>query len=158
MKKFFAEFREFALKGNMMDLAIGMIIGSAFTSIISSLVDDVINPFLGLFTGQIDFSNLFISLDGNAYATLDAAETAGAAVIKYGSFISNVINFLIMAFVVFLIVKGMNTMRSRADAKKKTAVEEVAPETKICPYCQSEISVKATRCPHCTSMLDITDQ
>ncbi len=158
MKKFFAEFREFALKGNMMDLAIGMIIGSAFTSIISSLVDDVINPFLGLFTGQIDFSNLFISLDGNAYATLDAAETAGAAVIKYGSFISNVINFLIMAFVVFLIVKGMNTMRSRADAKKKTAVEEVAPETKICPYCQSEISIKATRCPHCTSMLDITDQ
>ncbi len=158
MKKFFAEFREFALKGNMMDLAIGMIIGSAFTSIISSLVDDVINPFLGIFTGQIDFSNLFISLDGNAYATLDAAETAGAAVIKYGSFISNVINFLIMAFVVFLIVKGMNTMRSRADAKKKTAAEEVAPETKICPYCQSEISVKATRCPHCTSMLDITDQ
>ena len=104
MKKFVREFKEFALKGNMMDLAIGMIIGAAFTSIVNSLVNDMINPFLGLFTGQIDFSNLFLSLDGTEYATLEAAEAAGAAVIKYGSFLSNVINFIIMALVVFLIV------------------------------------------------------
>ncbi|MCC8018115.1 MAG: large conductance mechanosensitive channel protein MscL [Lachnospiraceae bacterium] len=150
MKKFIQEFKEFALKGSMMDLAIGMIIGAAFTSIISSLVDDIINPFLGLFTGHIDFSNLFIALDGQDYATLEAAESAGAAVIKYGSFISNIINFIIMALVVFLIVKVINTMRT----KMEKPAEPEAPTTKICPYCQSEISIAATRCPNCTSMID----
>ncbi len=149
MKKFMNEFKEFALKGNMMDLAIGMIIGAAFTSLISSLVDDIINPFLGLFTGKIDFANLFVALDGGDYATLEAAETAGAAVIKYGSFISNIINFIIMAFVVFLIVKGLNTMRKRAEKP----AEEAAPTTKPCPYCQSEINLLAKRCPNCTSTL-----
>ena len=104
MKKFIQEFKEFALKGNMMDLAIGMIIGSAFTGIVNSLVNDIINPILGIFTGKIDFSNLFLTLDGSHYETLDAAEKAGAAVFKYGSFISNVINFIIMALVVFCIV------------------------------------------------------
>ncbi|MCD7921329.1 MAG: large conductance mechanosensitive channel protein MscL [Clostridiales bacterium] len=149
MKKFINEFKEFALKGSMMDLAIGIIIGSAFTAIVSSLVDDIINPFLGLFTGHIDFSNLFVSLDGEQYATLEAAESAGAAVIKYGSFISNVINFIIMALVVFLIVKVINTMRTKMEKKP----EEAAPTTKNCPYCQSEISIQATRCPNCTSQL-----
>lgn len=151
MKKFLQEFKEFALKGNMMDLAIGMIIGSAFTSIVSSLVDDIINPFLGLFTGQIDFSNLFICLDGNEYATLEAAESAGAAVIKYGSFISNLINFIIMALVVFLIVKGLNVLRKSTEKKEEAPAPE--PTTKVCEYCQSEISIKATRCPNCTSQL-----
>lgn len=151
MKKFVREFKEFALKGNMMDLAIGMIIGSAFTSIVSSLVNDIINPFLGLFTGHIDFSNLFIALDGNEYASLEEAVSAGAAVIKYGSFISNVINFIIMALVVFLIVKFINRMRDGLIRKEKEV-----PTTKTCPYCQSEISIMATRCPNCTSHLTDT--
>ena len=111
MKKFIQEFKEFALKGNMMDLAIGMIIGSAFTGIVNSLVNDIINPILGIFTGKIDFSNLFLTLDGSHYETLAAAEKAGAAVFKYGSFISNVINFIIMALVVFCIVKFLNKLR-----------------------------------------------
>ncbi len=153
MKKFLNEFKEFALKGSMMDLAIGMIIGAAFTSIVSSLVNDVINPIIGIFTGKIDFSQLFLELDGQAYASLDAAEEAGAAVLKYGSFISNIINFVITALVVFLIVKILNTVRKKAESKK-----EAAPATtKTCPYCQSEISIKATRCPNCTSLLEVED-
>lgn len=151
MKKFLNEFKEFALRGNMMDLAVGMIIGAAFTSIVNSLVNDVINPFLGLFTGHIDFSNLFIALDGNEYATLEAAQAAGAAVIRYGSFISNVINFIIMALVVFLIVKFINKMRD--GLIRRPGTDEKVPTTKICPYCQSEISIKAVRCPNCTSHL-----
>ena len=127
MKKFINEFKEFALKGNMMDLAIGMIIGSAFTGIVNSLVNDIINPVLGIFTGKIDFSNLFITLDGSHYDTLEAAEAAGAAVFKYGSFISNVINFIIMALVVFMIVKVLNNLR------KKPEEAPAAPTTKICP-------------------------
>ena len=104
MKKFLKEFKEFATRGNMFDLAIGIIIGGAFTTIVNSLVNDIINPVLGIFTGSIDFSNLFVSLDGNHYDTLAAAEAAGANVFKYGSFISNVINFIIMALVVFVLV------------------------------------------------------
>ena len=147
MKKFIQEFKEFALKGNMMDLAIGMIIGSAFTGIVNSLVNDIINPILGIFTGKIDFSNLFLTLDGSHYETLAAAEKAGAAVLNYGSFISNVINFIIMALVVFCIVKFLNKLR-RPEPEKPAA-----PTTKKCPYCMSEISIKATRCPNCTSSL-----
>ena len=147
MKKFIQEFKEFALKGNMMDLAIGMIIGSAFTGIVNSLVNDIINPILGIFTGKIDFSNLFLTLDGSHYETLAAAEKAGAAVFKYGSFISNVINFIIMALVVFCIVKFLNKLRRPEPGKP------AAPTTKKCPYCMSEISIKATRCPNCTSSL-----
>lgn len=150
MKKFMDEFKEFALKGNMMDLAIGMIIGAAFTAIVGSLVDDIINPFLGLFTGHIDFSQLYVALDGNEYATLEAAEEAGAAVLKYGSFISAIINFIIMALVVFLIVKVINTMRTKLE-KKEEAAEEAT--TKVCQFCQSEININATRCPNCTSQL-----
>ena len=153
MKKFLNEFKEFALKGNMMDLAVGIIIGAAFTAIVSSPVDDIINPFLGLFTGHIDFSNLFVALDGQEYATLEAAESAGAAVIKYGSFVSNVINFIIMALVVFLIVKVINVMRERMEKKP-----EEAPTTKSCPYCRSEINIEATRCPNCTSQLIDADK
>ncbi len=150
MKKFIQEFKEFALKGNMMDLAIGMIIGSAFTGIVNSLVNDIINPILGIFTGKIDFSNLFLTLDGSHYETLAAAEKAGAAVFKYGSFISNVINFIIMALVVFCIVKFLNKLR-RPEPEKPAA-----PTTKKCPYCMSEISIKATRCPNCTpSLIDV---
>lgn len=149
MKKFIQEFKEFALKGNMMDLAIGMIIGSAFTGIVNSLVNDIINPILGIFTGKIDFSNLFITLDGTHYETLEAAEKAGAAVFKYGSFISNVINFIIMALVVFCIVKFLNKLR-------RPAPEAPAePTTKKCPFCMSEIDINATRCPNCTSLIEV---
>jgi large conductance mechanosensitive channel len=150
------EFKEFAIKGNMIDLAVGMIIGAAFNALVSSLVNDIIMPVLGLLTGKIDFSQLFVSLDGNKYATLADAEAAGAAVVKYGAFVGGLINFIIMAFVVFLIVKGINTVRAKAEEKaKKDKVEEEKkePTTKICPFCQSEISIKATKCPHCTSDL-----
>lgn len=139
------EFKKFALRGNMIDLAVGMIIGSAFTSIVNSLVKDLIMPVVSIFTGRVDFSNWFLALDGNSYATLEAAQEAGAATFNYGTFISNVINFVIMAFVVFLFVKGMNKLKH----------EEPKPvTTKKCPFCLSEINIEATKCPHCTSELE----
>ena len=152
MKKFIEEFKTFAIKGNMMDLAIGIIIGGAFTAIVNSLVNDIVNPLLGLIIGDIDFSNLFIALDGNTYATLAEAEELGVSVFKYGSFISNVINFIIMALVVFILVKMINKLRTLGEKKAEEAPAE--PTTKVCPYCQTEISIKATRCPHCTSVLE----
>ena len=142
----FKEFKEFALKGNMMDLAVGMIIGAAFTSIVKSLVDKIIMPLLSLVTGKIDFENLFVPLAGQSDTTYAAAVENGA-VLGYGSFITEVINFLIMSFVVFLIVKGINTMR----AKMEKPAEEEAPTEKECPYCKSMIPVAATKCAHCTS-------
>lgn len=144
---FMKEFKKFALKGNMMDLAVGVIIGGAFNGIISSLVNDVFMPVISLFTGKIDFANLFIALDGGTYKTLEEAQTAGASVLAYGSFITALINFIILAFVVFLIVKALNKM-------EKTLVKEeapAAPTTKKCPFCLSDIPLAATRCPHCTS-------
>ncbi len=152
MKKFWNEFKEFAFQGNMMDLAVGMIIGAAFTAIVSSLVDDLINPVIGIFTRGIDFSNLFVSLNGQHYESLDAAEAAGAAVFRYGSFISAIIVFVITALVVFILVKVLSTMQNKM---KKEEEEEEEAVTKVCPYCQSEISILATRCPNCTSMLEV---
>ena len=137
------EFKEFALKGNMIDLAVGVIIGGAFNSL------NIIMPILSLVTGKIDFSNLFIALDGNTYKTLAAAQAAGASTVNYGLFITGLLNFLIMAFVIFMIVKTMNKLRTKTE---KTVEEK--PTKKICPYCQSEISIKASRCPHCTSQLE----
>ena len=154
MKKFLKEFKEFALKGNMIDLAVGMIIGAAFNKIVSSLVNDIIMPVLGIFTGKVDFSKLFIALDGNHYETLAEAEEAGAACMRYGAFISGVIDFIIMALVVFLIVKQINKVRNLTK-KKEAAEEEKKPTKKICPFCKSEIAIDATRCPHCTSALDV---
>lgn len=146
------EFKEFAIKGNMLDMAIGVIIGGAFSGLVTSLVNSVVMPLLSVFTGKLDFSQLFIAMDGNHYATLADAEEAGASVVAYGSFISQVLNFLIMAFVVFLFVKAINKMR---DAGKKTEEAPApAPTTKKCPYCASEIAIEATRCPHCTSELE----
>lgn len=145
------EFKEFALKGNMIDLAVGVIIGGAFNSLVTSLVENIIMPILSLVTGKVDFSNLFIALDGNTYKTLAAAQAAGASTVNYGLFITGLLNFIIiiMAFVIFMIVKAMNKLRS----KTEKPVEE-KPTKKICPYCQSEISIKASRCPHCTSQLE----
>ena len=139
------EFKKFALRGNMIDLAVGMIIGSAFTSIVKSLVDDIFMPFISLFTGKVDFTNWFVALDGKTYATLEAAQEAGASTLNYGTFISNIINFVIMAFVVFLFVKGINKLHKE---------EPKAVTTKKCPFCKTEIDIEATTCPHCTSELE----
>lgn len=143
--KFMQEFKEFIMRGNVMDLAIGIIIGAAFTSIINSLVKDILMPPIGLLLGGIDFSNLFVALDGGNYASLIAAQEAAAPTLNYGLFINNIINFLIVAFVIFLVVRWVNRLKS----KQPQASEE--PTTKDCPYCLSTIPVKASRCPNCTS-------
>ena len=147
MKKFLNEFKDFAMKGNMIDLAVGVIIGGAFNSLVTSLVDNIIMPVISIFTGKIDFSNLFFALDGKEYDTLAQAQNAGAATLNYGTFITGLLNFLIMAFVVFLIVKAMNKLRTRNEVP-------AAPTTKICPHCKSEVHIEADRCPHCTSVLE----
>ena len=139
------EFKEFVIKGNVIDLAVGIIIGIAFGAIVTSLVNDIIMPPIGLLLGKINFSDLFINLSGTAYTSLKAAKDAGAATINYGVFLNAVINFIIVAFVVFLLVKQVNRM------KKEPAPAE--PNTKECKYCLSTIPLKATRCPHCTSQL-----
>ena len=144
------EFREFIMRGNVLDMAVGVIIGGAFQKIISSLVDDIIMPVISLLTGGIDFNNMFVSLDGSDYATLEAAKEAGAATLNYGTFITVVINFILMALVIFFIVKFMNKLSNKL-AKEKA---EAPATTKICPRCKSEINIEATRCPHCTSELD----
>lgn len=149
-KGFIAEFKKFIMRGNVIDLAVGVIIGGAFQSIVKSLVDDIFMPIISLATKGIDFSNWFIALDGNKYGTLAQAQEAGAAVISYGNFISAVINFIIMAFIIFLFVKTINTLAE----KTKKAEEPAAPTTKKCPYCMSEIDIEATKCPHCTSSLE----
>lgn len=153
MKGFINEFREFIMRGNVMDLAVGVIIGGAFQSIVSSLVDDIIMPLITLVTGGIDFTNWFIALDGSHYTTLAAAEEAGAATLNYGVFITAIIQFLIMAFVIFLLVKTMNTIAK----KMSKPAEEEAPTTKICPFCKSEIAIEAIRCPQCTSKLEFEE-
>lgn len=139
------EFKKFALRGNMIDLAVGIIIGGAFSSIVNSLVNDIIMPVLGLFTKSINFTDWFIALDGVDYKSLKAAQDAGAATINYGLFLSGVLNFIIMAFVVFLLVRWINKL------KKPEPV--AAPSTKKCPYCLTDVHLEATRCPHCTSEL-----
>lgn len=152
MKKgrgFIGEFREFIMRGNVMDLAVGVIIGGAFQVIVKSLVDDIIMPIITLVTGGIDFKNWFIALDGNSYHTLEHAEAAKAATLNYGIFITAVINFLIMALVIFLLVKFMNRLAELNPLTKKEEEEE--SDTQICPFCKSEIPIDATKCAHCTS-------
>ena len=139
------EFKEFAMRGNVFDMAIGIVIGAAFGTIVTSFVDDLLMPPIGMLLGGVDFTNLFISLDGQQYASLAEAQLAGAATINYGLFLSTVIDFLIVAFVIFLLVRQINRMRAEP--------EEVPaePTSKDCPYCATEIPLQATRCPHCTS-------
>lgn len=140
------EFKDFAMRGSVLDLAIGIIIGAAFGKIVTDFVSLVLMPPIGLLLGRIDFASLFISLNGQSYPSLAAATAAGAPVIAYGAFINDIINFIIVAFVVFLIVRWVNRM-------KKPAAAPAAPATKECPYCASSIPAKATRCPDCTSQL-----
>ena len=147
------EFREFAMKGNVVDLAIGVVIGGAFSKIVTSLVNDLIMPLVSLLTGKVDFSNLFFALDGNIYQTLEEAKAAGAATLNYGSFITTIVDFVIIAFALFITVKQVNKLRSIAVPAPATE-EPAPPTTNTCPFCQSEISIKAVKCPHCTSDLE----
>ena len=137
IKKFISEFKEFISRGTVMDMAVGIIIGGAFTSIVTSLVDDIINPILGIF-GGMNFDQLHVKLFGEA-------------TLYYGKFITAVINFLIMALIIFIMIKAMNTASDKLVRKEE---EEEAVTTKVCPFCKSEIAIDATRCPHCTSMLE----
>ena len=137
------EFKEFAMKGNVLDMAIGVIIGGAFGKIVSSLVGDILMPPIGKLLGNLDFSSLFLALDGKVYASLDAAKAAGAPTVNYGVFINTVIDFVIVAFVIFLLVRQVNRLKKEAPA--------AAPTTKECPYCMTQIPLKATRCSACTS-------
>lgn len=142
------EFKEFAMKGNIVDLAIGVVIGGAFGKIVTSLVNDIIMPIIGILLGKVNFSNLFIPLGSGSFKTIDEAKIAGVATLNYGLFINNIIDFFIVAFSIFLVIKQLNRF-----TKKKEAV--AAPTTKKCQYCLSEIPVEATRCAHCTSTLTI---
>ena len=161
MKKLLKEFKEFALRGNVIDLAVGVIIGGAFQTIVKSLVDDLIMPFVGLVTGGVNFTDQFVILklpevlpEGVTAAdliTLTAAKDAGATVFAYGSFVTAVLNFIIMAVVIFLFIKLINNLHKIGNKKEEIAQE--APTTKICPFCKSEIAIEATRCAHCTSEL-----
>ena len=135
IKKFFEEFKAFAMRGNVLDMAVGVVVGGAFTAIVTALVEDVINPIIGLFF-KADFSSVVIDLGGSS--------------IKIGEFVNSIINFLIVAFVLFVVIKAINSLHKKPEAPAAPA----APTTKVCPYCQSEIAIKAVRCPHCTSKLE----
>ena len=139
----FKEFKEFAMKGPVVDLAVGVIIGAAFGKIISSLVDDIIMPPIGRMLGNVDFADLFVNLSDKEYPSVAAAKAAGAATVNYGIFLNTILNFLIIAFVLFLIIRQINAMKKPAPA--------AAPSTKDCPHCLSAIPLKATKCAHCTS-------
>ncbi len=157
MNGFLAEFKTFAMRGNVIDLAVGVIIGGAFQKIVTSVVNDLVMPFVGLLTGGLNFAEQFVILklpEGVSKAAVTSVEVAkelGVTTWNYGSFITAVIDFLIMAFVIFLLVKGINSLTEIG--KKKAEEPAPAPTTKECPFCKSEIAITATRCPHCTSEL-----
>lgn len=142
------EFKEFAMRGNVLDMAIGIVIGAAFGKIVTSFVSDILMPPIGLLLGGVDFSNIFVVLGSGEYDSLEAAKEAGAATWNVGLFINTVIDFLIIAFAIFLVVKAVNNL------KRKEAVPPPAPSEKSCPFCVSTIPLKATRCPNCTSQLE----
>ena len=149
------EFKEFAVKGNVVDMAVGIIIGAAFGTVVKSLVADILMPPIGMLLGNVDFSNLFIVLKSGAaaagpYASLAAAQDAGAVTINYGMFINTIISFLIVGFAVFFLVKGINRLK-----RKEEEAPPAEPDTKECPFCFTMIPIKATRCPHCTSELSV---
>ena len=139
----FKEFKEFAIKGNVIDMAVGIIIGAAFGKIVSSFVNDILMPPIGLLLGKVNFSSLFFNLSGKPYNSLATAKAAGAATINYGLFLNTVIDFVIVAFAIFLVVRQINRLKRKPEVV-----------TKECPYCLSKVALKATRCPHCTSTLE----
>jgi len=141
------EFKKFAMRGNVVDMAIGVIIGGAFGKIITSLINDVIMPPIGMLLGQVNFADLFLDLSGKGYPSLAAAQEAGAATINYGLFLNTILDFIVVALVIFLLVRQINRMQ------KQEKTPPATPTTKKCPYCFTEIPVAATRCPHCTSEL-----
>ena len=140
------EFKEFISRGNVLDMAVGVIMGGAFGAIAKSLVDDILMPLIGVALGGVDFQELFISLDGKTYASLAQATEEGGAILRYGVFINAVVMFLLISLCLFFIVRAFNQVRRKE--------EPAAPTTKVCPYCKSEIAIDATRCPHCTSELE----
>ncbi|WP_201305296.1 large-conductance mechanosensitive channel protein MscL [Paenibacillus puerhi] len=140
------EFKEFSMKGNMVDLAIGVIIGGAFGKVVTSIVNDIIMPPVGLLLGKVPFKDLFLSLNGKSYPNLEAAKADSAVTLNYGQFLSTLIDFLIVAFVIFMVVKQLNRLRKKEDPKPAPK-----PEIKECPECLSEIPIKATRCKYCTA-------
>jgi large conductance mechanosensitive channel len=141
----YKEFKEFIMRGNVVDLAVAVVIGAAFGRIVTSFVEDILMPPIGLLLGNVDFANLFINLSGEDYPSIAAAKEAGAATLNYGIFINSIINFLIIAFAVFLVIKQINRLQGPAPA--------AAPTTKECPYCLSTVPLKATKCAHCTADL-----
>jgi large conductance mechanosensitive channel len=143
------EFKEFAMRGNVLDMATGIIIGAAFGKIVSTFVSDVLMPPIGLLLGRVDFSNLFLNISSKPVTTLAEAKAAGAATINYGLFLNTVIDFLIVAFAIFLLIRQVNRL------KRQPAPAPAVPTTKDCPYCLSSIAIKAVRCPHCTSELKL---
>jgi large conductance mechanosensitive channel len=139
------EFKEFAMRGNVMDMAIGIVLGGAFGKIVSSFVKDVLMPVIGKFTGGVDFTQMFLNLTSGGFESLAAAEEAGAAVMRYGSFVQTVVDFVIIAFAIFMVIKAMNA------AKRKEEEPAAEPTTKDCPRCLQEVPIKATRCAFCTT-------
>lgn len=159
MKKIMDEFKNFIMKGNALDLAIGVIIGGAFGSVVNGVVNDLLMPPLGLLLGNVNFSDLYIQLNRKTVelapqTTLAAAKEQGAVVLAYGNFLTTILNFVIIAFSIFLLVKGIQKLKSGATKlKKEEAADAAEPTEKLCPFCQTSIPVKAVRCPHCTSEL-----
>ena len=157
IKNMLIEFKKFAMRGNVMDMAVGIIIGAAFGKIVDSLVRDIIMPPLGWLMGRVDFANKYWILPVNnvqgPFASLDAAQKAGAVTVNWGMFLNTVISFIIVAFAVFLLIKAMNTVQAKLEAKEEKEAAKAAPTTKTCPYCCTEIPLGATRCPHCTAEL-----
>ncbi len=151
MRKFFQEFKEFAVRGNVVDMAVGILVGTAFGTIVNSLVKDIVMPPIGLITGKLDFSELYINLSEVHYPSFQAAKAAGAATVNYGIFINNVISFLIVSLCVFILVKQINNLRRKEDTGS------ISPTQKSCPYCLQSISIRATRCAYCTSELSEGD-
>ena len=153
MKKFLEEFKAFAMRGNVVDMAVGVIIGGAFGKITTSLVNDIFMPLLGLLTGGANFGGLFYALDGNRYATAEEAAQAGVGTLNYGMFIQCIVDFILVAFCMFVVIKLMNGLKKKEEAPAPAPVK--AP--RLCPYCRMEIADDATRCGHCTSVLDKED-
>jgi large conductance mechanosensitive channel len=147
------EFKKFALKGSMIDLAIGVIIGGAVGKVITSLVNDILMPPIGLLLGRVNFASLYINLSRTRYPTFEAAQAAGAPTINVGLFLGALIDFFLISLVIFIMVKAMNKLREMAE--KRIVVAPPTPTTKVCPFCKSEIPIDAIRCPHCTSELTV---